>query len=169
MSMPTLDALFARTPMQWGLRGDPYLWDALRERLRGQPIPETFRDVRIAVENAIAAIIGAKLDPVPDRYAGQAVRGFAVGHGMSDGVISAHWWQHTGIPLIVDRAEAARAGEYRPRPRPEWETAYPLPQMPPVRQVPPSLPPYDSPYPAPPRPPAEWRIPPPPPMPPAAR
>ncbi|MFJ4652033.1 hypothetical protein ACIP5Y_12265 [Nocardia sp. NPDC088792] len=167
--MPTFDALFERTPPQWGLRGDPYLWDALRERLRGRPIPETFWDVRVAVEDAIAAIIGAKLDPVPDRYAGQPVSAFAVGHGMSDGVISAHWWQHTGIPLLIDRAEGARAGEYRPGHRPEWETAYPPPQLPSGRQVPPALPPYGSPHPTPPAPPSEWRLPPPPPVPRSAR
>ncbi|MGV9662758.1 hypothetical protein [Nocardia niigatensis] len=116
----TFDALFHRTPVQWGMRGDPHLWDALRDRFRGQPMPCEFWDVRNAVEAGMAEILGIELGVVRFRETDHvAIPRFEVGYGITDGTVSLRWWRNTGIPLLIDRAAAVRAGELIPRPR--WE------------------------------------------------
>ncbi|WP_187703052.1 hypothetical protein [Nocardia yunnanensis] len=128
----TFDALFHRTPVQWGLRGDPQLWDALRERFRGQPVPREFWDVRKAVEAGMAEILGIELGAVQSRDADHVqIPRFELGFGMTDGTVSLRWWRDTGIPLLIDRAGAVCAGELIPRPR--WEPPpYVRPPGPPI-------------------------------------
>lgn len=117
----TFDALFHRTPVQWGMRGDPHLWDALRERFRGQPVPREFWDVRKAVEAGMAEILGVDLGTVRSWEADHIrVPRFEMGSGMSDGTVSLRWWRDTGIPLLIDRAGAVQAGELIPR-RPDFD------------------------------------------------
>lgn len=104
--------LFERRPERWGLRGDPRLWDALHERLRDRPLPVDEYLLRRALEIELAEIIGIEL-PVEVRSDADlvTVERFRVGHGMSDGLVSMHWWRYTGIPILTDRAAGVRAGE----------------------------------------------------------
>ncbi|MET9485368.1 hypothetical protein [Nocardia sp. NPDC006630] len=107
--MKTVDQLLERRPERWGLRGDPRLWDALVEHLRGRPIPDDEFDLRQVLEKGIAEIIGVEL-PVSVRSESEqhSVESFRVGSGMSDGRVSLHWWRHTGIPILTDRAAGVR-------------------------------------------------------------
>ena len=40
---------------------------------------------------------------------------FATGSGISDGMVSMHFWRYTVIPLLIDRAAAARARSWNSR------------------------------------------------------
>jgi hypothetical protein len=105
----TLDELFERQPWQWGLRGDPHVWDAMRERLRGRPIPGNGFDVRRTLERTFTEVTGVELSGTVDHDAKVPVERFRTGSGISDGVVSLHFWVFTGIPILIDRAAAATA------------------------------------------------------------
>jgi hypothetical protein len=103
----TLDELFERQPWKWGLRGDPHVWNAMRERLRGRPIPENGFDVRRALEETFTEVTGAGLSGTVKHDDHVSLEQFRTGSGMSDGVVSLHFWVFTGIPILIDRAAAA--------------------------------------------------------------
>lgn len=104
MAHPTTVAhLFLREPAQWGLRGDPWLWRAMRDRLEDVPLPGNFTALTFLLEQAFADEIGVKpyekTEPV-------FVERFAHG-GMSSGNVEPTWWRKTAIPILVDRWAAA--------------------------------------------------------------
>jgi hypothetical protein len=108
----TFDELFERQPWRWGLRGDPHVWNAMRERLRGRPIPGSGFDVRRILEQTFTEVTGAELSSTVDYKDHVSLERFRTGSGMSDGVVSLHFWAHTGIPILIDRAAAAAADGY---------------------------------------------------------
>jgi hypothetical protein len=93
-------AFFPR-PERWGLRGDTYLWDALRRRFVGRPIPADESEITAVLYYAIREIIGCEL-----RNADEMVRvpAFVTGSGMSDGHVSKEFWLQRGVPVLVRRA-----------------------------------------------------------------
>ncbi|WP_216204947.1 hypothetical protein [Amycolatopsis aidingensis] len=103
----TMDELFARRPTTWGLRGDPRLWEAMRERLRGTELPAGFFAVRALLERTFTELTGAR----PDELVGQDDTVYrpelATGSGMSDGHVSLHYWKFTALPILLDRWAAA--------------------------------------------------------------
>lgn len=101
----SLGSLFDREPPVWGLRGDPYLWRALRARFAKTPLPASRWDVEKLIHEAAAAIIGEQLRPGTEIV---SVPAFDPGHGMSAGSVSTAWWRDTGIPILIDRFEGAR-------------------------------------------------------------
>jgi hypothetical protein len=103
----TLDELFERRPWQWGLRGDPHVWDAMREHLRGQPIPANGFDARRIFEGTFVQVVGVAPSWTPGDDDALPVEQFRTGSGMSDGLVSLHFWSCTGIPLLIDRAAAS--------------------------------------------------------------
>jgi hypothetical protein len=104
MAHPTTVAhLFLREPRQWGRRGDPYLWRAMRDRLEDVPLPADFTTVTRLLEEALAAEAGVH----PGETEGpKFVERFAHG-GMSSGVVDVTWWRKTAIPILIDRWAAA--------------------------------------------------------------
>jgi hypothetical protein len=98
-----LSALFDPEPESWGLRGDPYLWRALREHLSGTDIPASASEAVALLHAAFAELVGVDLasDPVPSVYREQYSHG-----GMSSGMISLDAWRKDLMPMLVDRAKA---------------------------------------------------------------
>jgi hypothetical protein len=93
--------LFEPEPRQWGLRGDPPLWRIMREEFRGVALPDSKSAVRSLIEGAFLDHTGAQLDAgSPENI---RVPKFAVGSGMSDGIVRRDFWMLTVRPLIVDR------------------------------------------------------------------
>jgi hypothetical protein len=86
---------------QWGLRGDPHVWRALRDRLATTPTPEGADAVRAAYAGAFNDIVGVDLDgePEPHIYRKDLDHG-----GMSGGSVDMQWWRTKGLPLLVERA-----------------------------------------------------------------
>ena len=110
-STTTMDRLFAPKPLDWGLRGDPFLWDAMREMLADEPLAPRTVLVEGKLRQAFRDLVGVDLPKVaqPDAPEHVYVERFAHG-GMSSGHISLPWWRETGFPMLTERSRRARAG-----------------------------------------------------------
>jgi O-acetyl-ADP-ribose deacetylase (regulator of RNase III) len=97
--------LFERAPAQMGMRGDAYLWLALRAEFATTPLPPTWFELRSMIQKAAETIIGAPLAHTDHPI---HVPEFDPGHGMSAGNVLPSWWHDTGIPILIDRYEAAQ-------------------------------------------------------------
>lgn len=102
----SVDELFERNPIRWGLRGDPHLWREMRAALRGKPLPDTLAQAEKLLEKTFQRIVGVELgSPQPgDRV---YLKKFAMGTGISDGYVSLQYWRDTAVPVLLDRFLAA--------------------------------------------------------------
>lgn len=102
--------LFEREPEQWRLRGDPYVWAAMRTRLAEIPVPQGHEAVERLLSDAFEAIVGVDvtLVPLPEDIQQVYREEFAHG-GMSSGVVDVAEWQRRLLPLLVSRAGATAA------------------------------------------------------------
>gem|GEM_PF-1666978 len=91
---------------QWGLRGDPHAWRAMRDAVAGTPTPSAPADVRAAYAGALRRVADVDVDGIGDERT--AYRADLDHGGMSGGVVDVDWWRTKGIPLLVDRAIARR-------------------------------------------------------------
>jgi hypothetical protein len=93
--------LFDPPPDRWGLRGDPWVWQAMRDHLTGTYLPPTLGECEAMLYAAFNRIVGVdlatELEPMVFR------REFAHG-GMSSGQIHLDTWRAELLPLLVDRA-----------------------------------------------------------------
>lgn len=96
-----LDDGFDVIHRQWGLRGDPHAWRALRDLLGAVPTPAAPETVRAAYVEGLAQVVGVNIDSSADH---QVVRRDLDHGGMSGGVVDLDWWRVKGVPLLVDRA-----------------------------------------------------------------
>ena len=78
-----------------GLRGDPFLWNELREHFATTGLPATIQDFTIQVVSMFEELTDHSLF----EEAPIAVERFNSG-GMSSGHIDANWWKCTGIPIL---------------------------------------------------------------------
>jgi hypothetical protein len=99
--------LFERRPVQFGLRGDPHLWQALQSEFAETALPEDWFELRRLLQEAIERRIGQALNEFADP-ASVYIPEFDPGHGMSAGQVHLPWWVHTGIPIVLDRFEGLR-------------------------------------------------------------
>ena len=60
-----VSTLFDPEPQTWGLRGDPYLWRALRAHLAGQDIPASPGDLVGILHEAFRELVGTDLASDP--------------------------------------------------------------------------------------------------------
>jgi len=100
------DTAFATPPRQWGLRGDPLLWDEMRAVLAmaDAPDPATSAEVlRVTWE----ALTGVPLSTGGPVHINRLNRG-----GMSGGQVSPVFWRDTALPLLLDRVSS---GDGAPR------------------------------------------------------
>lgn len=115
----TVGALFEREPVQFGLRGDAYLWRALRARFAETPLPGDWFTLRTLIIDAIERVVGTGVTgrgsvSWDDGTATVHVPEFDPGHGMSAGAVHVPWWVHTGVPVLLDRYAALRAADRSP-------------------------------------------------------
>ena len=92
--------IFEDEPIQWGLRGDPFLWRELKEIFREIDMPDTPKElqtlIEIEYENSTEYPISYQKHFGIERFRS---------HGMSSGGISPEFWISSGIPLLVRRHE----------------------------------------------------------------
>lgn len=93
----TLDIIFEEQPMKWGLRGDPYFWDYLRNIACNMDLISP-KELEKWIKEEYLKLTGNELT----RRESSRVEMFAHG-GMSSGGVSGHWWVDTGIPLLKKR------------------------------------------------------------------
>ena len=99
--MPSLGVVFEPEPDRWGLRGDPPVWRAMRDRLQHLS-PTTAAEATELLYGAFEEIVGVSLkaDGLPE----QIHRSELDHGGMSGGFIDIDTWRSTLMPLLVDRA-----------------------------------------------------------------
>ncbi len=97
---PTLGDLMAEEPAAWGLRGDPLLWRALRDRLAAEVVPGDGHQVALLLGEGFREVVGVEVD---DARESVYVSGLA-GGGMSSGQVHLPTWRERLIPLVVERA-----------------------------------------------------------------
>lgn len=97
-ALPTAGAAFAREPSRWGLRGDPFLWRAMRLHLANSPAPRSTVEARALLESAFAALTGNLLEAVEPFLLQEYAHG-----GMSGGAIDPDFWRRKALPLLTRR------------------------------------------------------------------
>jgi molybdenum cofactor cytidylyltransferase len=108
----TLGELFTPVPLRWGLRGDPHLWEAMRQRFADHAFPADQWSLMDAVRSAFEELTGVRLDanighvPIP---------AYRTGSGISDGVVDGDWWHDVGQALLLDRWNVASASDHHAR------------------------------------------------------
>ena len=84
-----------RKPEQWGLRGDPYLWREIHQKLIDEGMPADEQQFVQKVEAAFAELTGGTLNRNDSIFVEHYNHG-----GMSSGYVDTRWWRETGIPLL---------------------------------------------------------------------
>lgn len=95
-----VSSIFDIRPMQWGLRGDPFLWDEMQKHFNDKKLPypqEQFRkDFYSLFESISGDALGSKKTTFAKRYAKT---------GMSAGQLHHGFWIETALPLLLRRLE----------------------------------------------------------------
>ena len=90
---------------QWGLRGDPHAWRALRDLVATTPTPPDEAGVRQAYVDGLREVAAVDVDHTGEQH---IYRRHLDHGGMSGGGVNVEWWRTKGIPLLVERAIARR-------------------------------------------------------------
>lgn len=85
-------------PWQWGLRGDPFLWNELRDHFSAVGLPATSEEFVQQVGSKIKELTGSDLRGDQPIF----VERYDAG-GMSSGHVCAEWWRGEGIPLLAEQ------------------------------------------------------------------
>jgi hypothetical protein len=106
-TMTMLDVLFAPPEVQWGLRGDPHVWELMRVDLSDVRVPPV-ADVTIRlVHESFSRVVGVDLqdaDLPPHVFRQELDHG-----GMSGGHVSIEAWRERLMPLLEQRARQLSA------------------------------------------------------------
>jgi hypothetical protein len=95
--------LFDPAPSRWGLRGDPWVWQAMQDHLGATYLPPALGEVEKMLYAAFNRLVGVDLgtEIKPSVYREEFAHG-----GMSSGGIHLDTWRNELLPLLVDRARA---------------------------------------------------------------
>jgi O-acetyl-ADP-ribose deacetylase (regulator of RNase III) len=112
----TVGSLFEREPIQFGLRGDSYLWRELRARFADTLLPDDWFTLKTLIMDTIEQVVGESFAnresaSWDDNTAMVYIPEFDPGHGMSAGAVHVPWWVHTAVPILLDRYGALRDGQ----------------------------------------------------------
>jgi len=94
----TVACLMSPKPQQWGLRGDPYLWEDMSNYFATTKMPESMEDLISIIETAFILITGHPITQENSFYVEKYSHG-----GMSSGHIDPKFWRNTVIPLFIDK------------------------------------------------------------------
>ena len=103
--MRTLADLFEPPPSRWGLRGDPYLWQAMAVEFGNQAVPASESELEALLGDIFAKWVG---QPISSSDRSIFVPKFSHG-GMSSGHVSPAFWRDTALPLLRERFLARSA------------------------------------------------------------
>ena len=92
--------IFQPPPAQWGLRGDPYLWQELAQYFAGQSLPDSQPAFEAAIIEAVWQLTGNRLDECEQWF---YVARYNHQNGLSAGGVSCVFWRQTALPLLWQR------------------------------------------------------------------
>lgn len=102
---PTFIAdFFQDKPGQWGLRGDPYLWQEMAEQFSQTPLPQTAKQLEQLLIDAFEALTGQPIAAEKFIVVARFPRG-----GMSGGLVSPKFWRETAVPVLLTRYQEMTA------------------------------------------------------------
>ena len=90
-----LSRLFAATPRQWNLRGDPWLWRDLTGRIDAAKRPLNADEFAAWIEVEFEHLVGVPVSHAEVVF----VKKYSHG-GMSSGCINPKFWRETVIPFL---------------------------------------------------------------------
>lgn len=94
----SVSVIFHERQSQWGLRGDPYLWDELETHFSDFLLPFSEEDLLKEFFKAVEQLTGNRLDSNEHLFVPRYNHG-----GMSSGMISSNFWLEKALPLLIDR------------------------------------------------------------------
>jgi hypothetical protein len=99
--MKNVADLFDPEPEQWGLRGDPWVWQALRDHLGESYLPPSIGEVEAMLYTAFNRLVAVDLatETAPSVYRDAFAHG-----GKSSGQVHLETWRAVLLPLLIDRA-----------------------------------------------------------------
>ncbi len=104
-SVKTIESLFHPEPQQWGLRGDPFLWQEMAGAFHDVPLPNSSPRLALEIGRMFETLTGQPIT------SGEFIwlERFAHG-GMSSGGIAPQFWRETAVPLLLSRYAAEPPG-----------------------------------------------------------
>jgi len=109
--MEITENIFIDEPKKWGLRGDPFLWLELKDKLDGESF-ESLYDFKKTLTNEFKLIIQqGTLNDTREivRMGNKYPR-----NGMSGGLVSLDWWKEEGLPYLFNKFEELILKDYSP-------------------------------------------------------
>ena len=103
--MMTISQLFENKPTQWGLRGDPCLWEEMKAKLDLIAMPSTPKELERILRSVFLELTGRSWDNRDPIFVARYDQG-----GMSSGMVCPEFWRDKAIPLVLSRYHAARGG-----------------------------------------------------------
>ena len=101
--MKLASELFDPEPPRWGLRGDPWVWRAMAERLATTYLPPSLNEVERLLYAEFDRLVSVNL---ASETAEWVVREEFAHGGLSSGAIHLNTWRAELIPLLLDRASS---------------------------------------------------------------
>ena len=93
-----ISSLFYERPEQYGLRGDPYLWEDLIVKTSKINLPKTSDELEAILHKLFQELTGKRPERNSDFFVGRYSKG-----GMSSGQVCSDFWLDKGFPLILNR------------------------------------------------------------------
>jgi len=90
--------IFEEEPIQWGLRGDPFLWRELKEKMIRVEMPASPEELQALIEREYEKSTGQSISNMKNIGAERFKS-----HGMSSGGVCPEFWVTRGIPLLISR------------------------------------------------------------------
>ncbi len=91
------DKLFSYEPDSWGLRGDPFLWNEMKEHLKGISVPKRDSEIYEILSDAFQSLTGHSIESDEHFF----LERFAHG-GMSSGYIEPEFWRTRGFKFLCE-------------------------------------------------------------------
>ena len=105
--METVSQLFKVPPIQWGLRGDPFLWEEMRIETETFVLPDNSEELSELLKKLFCKLTGQSVEHGKNifvsRYREKSI-------GMSNGIVCSNFWIEKGFPLITQRYEVYQHG-----------------------------------------------------------
>lgn len=98
MKEKTAAKYFEHSPEQWGLRGDPFLWDEMKISFEKINLPVSSREFDRLLHKFFKQLTGEK----PEKGKTIFIERYN-DSGMSGGFVSCDFWLEKGFPLIIKR------------------------------------------------------------------
>lgn len=98
--------IFSEVPGQWGLRGDPYLWQALEKSFYSLKAPKSSNEFENLLESAFERLVGVPITHDKDVFVPEFAHG-----GMSSGYVCLIFWRETAFPMLCRRLEITLIGK----------------------------------------------------------